>query len=106
MAFGPSRHRAWVVGQRALECWLGSRGRSFWGLLEAVLRRLGAVLKPLGASCGPLGASWGPLGAEGSICHFVVPLLGPSWARLGGLLDRLGGLLGRLDLTEARKGQI
>eukprot|EP00959_Pyramimonas_sp_CCMP1952_P044936 938857-Pyramimonas_sp.AAC.1 len=27
MAFGLSRHRAWVAGQRALDCSLGSRGR-------------------------------------------------------------------------------
>ena len=35
MAFGPSRqsrHRAWVVSQRPLECSLGSRGRSLGGL--------------------------------------------------------------------------
>ena len=36
------------------------------------------------ASLGPLGASWGPLGAEGLVFQFLVPLLGLSWARLGG----------------------
>ena len=54
LAFGPSRHRAWVVGQRPLECSLGSRGRPLGGLLEA-------VLKPLG---GRFGASWGLFGAS------------------------------------------
>ena len=49
MAFGPSRHRAWVVGQRPLGCSLGSRGRHLGGLLEAVLETLGG-LGPLGAS--------------------------------------------------------
>ena len=85
MAFGPSRHRAWVVGQRALECSLGSRGRSLGGLLETVLRRLGgrfgASCGPLGgllgACFGPLGPSWGPLGASWE-------LLGASWESLGG----------------------
>ena len=59
LAFGPSRHRAWVAGQRPLECSLGSRGRPLGGLLEAVLKPLGGSL---GASCGPLGGLWGPLG--------------------------------------------
>ena len=70
VAFGPVRHRAWVVGQRALECWLGSRGRSFWGLLEAVLKRLGGCFE---ASWGLLWASWGPL----------LGLLGASWGPWG-----------------------
>ena len=87
MAFGPSRHRAWVVGQRALECSLGSRGRSLGGLLEAVLRRLrgrlGAVLGPL---VGFLWASWG---------HF----LGPK-KRRG---DRLGPIFGAETFFATRK---
>ena len=44
MAFGPSRHRAWLVGQRDREYLLGSRGRSLGGLCEAVGKCLG---------CGP-----------------------------------------------------
>ena len=34
VAFGPSRHRAWVVGQRPLACSLGSHGRPLWSLWE------------------------------------------------------------------------
>ena len=79
VAFGPSRHRAWVVGQRPLECSLGSRGRPLGGLLEGVLKLLGGGVGAswgvfwaswgppggiLGASWGPVGASWGPLGAS------------------------------------------
>ena len=79
MAFGPSRHRAWVVGLRPLGCSLGSRGRPLGGLLEAVLKPLGAVLEPL---LGLLAASWG--------------LLEASWTLVGGL----GVLSGR----RARKG--
>ena len=58
MAFGPSRHRALVVGHRPLGCSLGCRGRPFGCLLEAVLRPLGARF---GASWGVLGACEGPL---------------------------------------------
>ena len=36
MAVGPSRHRAWVVSQRPLECSLGSRSRSLGGLMAAL----------------------------------------------------------------------
>ena len=70
MAFGPSRHRAWAVVQRPLECSLGSRGRPLGGLLVQ-------VLKPLG---GRFGAFWG--------------LFWASWGPLGGLLGLLGTLLG------------
>ena len=73
VAFGQSRHRAWVVGQSALECSLGSRGRPFGGLFEQVLKPLGgsfgasfgALGGLLGVSWGLLRALWGPLGAEG-----------------------------------------
>ena len=68
-AFGPSRHRAWVVVHRPLGCSLGCRGRPFEGLLEAVLTLPGARF---GASLG--------LGCLGS-------LLGVSWGPLGGLLE-------------------
>eukprot|EP00959_Pyramimonas_sp_CCMP1952_P140787 2946573-Pyramimonas_sp.AAC.1 len=61
LAFGPSRHRVWVVGQRVLEYALGSRGRSLGGLLDTVLKRLGCRF----------GASWGFSWAFGG-----VPLLG------------------------------
>ena len=67
VAFGPSRHRAWVVSQRPLECSLGSRGRSLGGLMAPPLRplggRFGASWGLFWASWEPLGASWGPLGS-------------------------------------------
>ena len=118
-----------VVGQRPLECTLGSRGRSLGGLLETVLKSLGAVVGPPGASFGllgslvgplggllvasgglleaswgPLGASWGLLGAEGSNCPFGSPDWALSWSRLGGLLGRLGGFLGRRGALLGRLG--
>ena len=107
LAFGPSRHRAWVVGQRPLECSFGSSGNEasrgplggsfeaswgpFWGLLGPLLGLfwaswgvMGASWVPLwgflGASWGLLGASWGPLGA--------------SWGPLGAPCGPLAGLLG------------
>ena len=112
VAFGPSSHRAWVVGQGALQCSLGSPGRSlgclkwyFRGLFGAGLGPLGAWFGPLGglfwASWGLLGASWGPLGASrgplrallgppgapGSgnlnFLNFFAPLLAPSGPVLG-----------------------
>ena len=61
-AFGPFRHRAWVVAQRPLECSLGSRGRPLGGLWEAVLRPLGGGFWGfLGPLLDLLGASWGHL---------------------------------------------
>ena len=77
MAFGPSRHRARVMGQRLLVCVSGSRGRPLGGLWKAYLEPLGGRF---GTSWGLFGASWGPLG-------------GPL-GRLGGLLGASGGLLG------------
>ena len=62
MAFGLSRHRAWVVGQRALKSQRGlvvglsgASWRYFGGFLGAVLDPLGAWFGPLGSL---LGASW------------------------------------------------
>ena len=60
--------------------------------LGAVLGRLGGLLGRLEAVLGVLGRSFG----DGWDFQFVVPLLGPSWGRLGALLGRLGRLLGRL----------
>ena len=42
-AFGPSRHRAWAVAQRPLECSLGSRGTSLGGFWAAVLKPIGEM---------------------------------------------------------------
>eukprot|EP00959_Pyramimonas_sp_CCMP1952_P422194 8844238-Pyramimonas_sp.AAC.1 len=98
----------------------GASVRQFGGLLGAVLGLPGPLFGLLGASwgvvgvswglfgasLGPLGASWGLLGAEGSIFQFVVPLLGPSWACLGGLLGRLGRLLDRLGALLGRLGAV
>ena len=129
VAFGQSRHRAWVVGQRPHGCWLGSRGwpvcrgplggsleaswGPFWGLLGphsglvgASWGVLGGSWGPLGASLGPLGASLGHLRAEDSIFQFFVPLLGPCWARLESLLGRLGRFLGRLGASLGRLGAV
>ena len=63
MAFGLSRHRAWLVDKRARGCWWGSRGWPIWGSWETSGARLGVVLGPLGASLSLLGAYLGPLGA-------------------------------------------
>ena len=121
VAFGPSRHRAWVVSQRPLERSLGSRGNEasrgplggrfeaswgpFWGLLGPLLGLLGASWGPWGTSWGPPGASWGPLGAswgrigaENLTFRFVFSLLGPSWGLLGAILGRLGLLWGKREL--------
>ena len=76
---------AWVVGQRALESSLGSRGMSFGGLLKAVLRRLGGLFW---ASWRPLWASWGPFG-------FLGGLMGASWGSPGGSWAILGASWGR-----------
>eukprot|EP00959_Pyramimonas_sp_CCMP1952_P072853 1522519-Pyramimonas_sp.AAC.1 len=51
MAFGPSRHRACVVGRSPQGCFLGS--------LWSALGHLRAVWTPLGSI---LGATWEPLG--------------------------------------------
>ena len=59
VAFGPFRHRAWVVGQRPLECSSGSCGRPLGDLWEVVLRPLGGRF---GASWGFFSVSRGPLG--------------------------------------------
>ena len=75
LSFGPSRHRAWAVGQRPLECSLGSLGKPFGGLLEA-------ALKPLG---GRFGASWGLFWASGGLLGPLGGLLGASW---GSGIDR------------------
>ena len=101
VAFGPSRHRAWVLGQRALQCSLGSPGRPlgclkwyFRGLLGAVSGPLGACFGPLlgllgpawgllGASWGLLGPSWGLLEASWAVLGASWDVLGPSWAPLG-----------------------
>ena len=86
---------------------LGSRLGASWGLFLSLLGpSRGASRGPLGLSWGPLGAFWGPLGAEGSNCRFVVPLLGPSWGRLGTLLGDLGRLLGRLEALLDRLGAL
>eukprot|EP00959_Pyramimonas_sp_CCMP1952_P265926 5560084-Pyramimonas_sp.AAC.1 len=80
LAFGPSRPRAWVVGQSSQGCFLGSHRSALGRLLWVALGLLGSLL---GASWGPLGAFWGPLGA--------------SWEPLGGLLgppSRFWGVLG------------
>ena len=58
--------------------------------LGAVLGRLGGLLGRLEAVLGVLGRSFG----DGWDFQFVVPLLGPSWGRLGALLGGLGALLG------------
>eukprot|EP00959_Pyramimonas_sp_CCMP1952_P260868 5454737-Pyramimonas_sp.AAC.1 len=68
MAFGPSRHRAWVVGQGSPGCFLGSLRSAFGGLLGAVWRPWGSFRGLLGSLLGPLetcGVSWGPLGGRG-----------------------------------------
>ena len=79
MAFGPSRHRAWVVGQSPQGCFLGSLRSALGGLW-------GVVLGPHGSL---LGACWeapvGLLGLPGG-------LLGVSWWLLGGLLGLPGSL--------------
>ena len=82
LAFGPSRHRAWVVGQRPLKCSLGSRGRPLGGLLEQVLKPLGGSL---GASWGFFWGSWGPLGASWGCLAGIWGPLGASWGPSGGL---------------------
>ena len=71
MAFGLSRHRAWVVGQSPQGCFLGSLRRALGGLQGGSFAALGE----------PVGASWGPLGG----------LLEP----LGGISGPPGGVLGR-----------
>ena len=104
---------------------LGSLGRRFGSLLEAVLKPLEVSWGPLGgflrASCGPLGGLLGPLGGllGPRVRNFVscslsgAPLeaflgpswavlgaswrpLGPSWSRLGPSWGPPGGLLGPL----------
>ena len=120
VAFGPSRHRAWVVGQWPLGRSLGSRGMPLEGFLKTGLRLLGSrfgaswgfcwaswgLLGLLGGSWRPLGSSRGLLGAEGSDFRFVFTLLGPSWGRLGTLLGRLGALLGPLGGLLGRLGAV
>eukprot|EP00959_Pyramimonas_sp_CCMP1952_P399110 8362999-Pyramimonas_sp.AAC.1 len=56
VAFGPSRHRAWVVVQRPLGCSLGSRQKPLGGLPEAVWRPLGGLFWSLP------GPFWGLVG--------------------------------------------
>ena len=117
LAFGPFRHRAWVVGMRSRGCSLGSFERPLAGLLEVVSKPLGGYVGaswglfwaswgPLGASWEPLGVFWGRLGAEGSDFRLGLPLLGPSWGRLGALLGRVGSLLGRLGALLGRFGRL
>ena len=77
MAFGPSRHRAWVVVQRPLGCSLGSRG---------------PLLGLLGPPGGLLGASWGGKLELSVRVPPLGPLLGPSWGLIG-LSQTLLGLL-------------
>ena len=73
-AFGPFRHRAWIVAQRSLQCSLGSRRTPLGDFWAAVLKPLGEPFGGLlGSFWGLLGASLGPLGG----------LLGPSWGLLG-----------------------
>ena len=85
VAFGQSRHRALVVGQRPHGRWLGSRGWPLGGLWEAVWGPLGGRF---GASWGLIWAFWGPLGASWGA---LMGLLGPLW----GLLGPPWGILGR-----------
>ena len=115
-AFGPSRHRAWVVGQSPPGCFLGSIRSALGGRWGAVLVPLGGFL---GASWGFLGASWGPLGVFlalpgglsgprarnvrssppsgpplGAVLGASWAVLGlPEWGSFGGFLCRLGSIL-------------
>ena len=97
VAFGPSRHRAWIEGQSPQGCFLGSLRRASRGLLGPVLRPLSWLLGPpgglLGASWGLLGPSWGLLGAS-----WEPPegLLGASWGPLGASWGHLGASWGPL----------
>ena len=125
VAFGLSRHRAWVVGQRPLGCSLGCSleccGWPLGGLLEAVLRPLGCLFW---GSWGPLGALLGPpggllrrkagffsvwcragaplglvLGASWVVLGGSWAVLGPSWRPLGPSWDGLRGSLGHLGAS-------
>ena len=55
MAFGPSRHRAWVVGQSPKRCFLGSLRRALESLFGWPREPLGGLLGALGADLGRLG---------------------------------------------------
>eukprot|EP00959_Pyramimonas_sp_CCMP1952_P437351 9156965-Pyramimonas_sp.AAC.1 len=61
MAFGTSRHRAWVAGLRPLRWLMGSGGRCLGSVLEAVFKPLGGLL---GACCGHFGDTWRPVGGS------------------------------------------
>ena len=79
VVFGPSRHRARLVGQRPLRCLAGS----LWEVFRGPLRPLGGLLE----------ASWG--------------FLGVSWGQLGGILEALlppGGLLAVSGVIMAHEG--
>jgi len=128
MAFGPSRHHAWVVSRRALGGSFGVRGRPLGGFLGAIWRhigcRFGSSVGPLGTLLGPrwgpLGASWGLVGAsrvslgvfgrhleaEGSGVRFVFPLLGPPRGSFGLSRSRLGRRLGRPGVLLGRRGAL
>eukprot|EP00959_Pyramimonas_sp_CCMP1952_P324936 6801227-Pyramimonas_sp.AAC.1 len=98
-AFGPSRHRAWVVGMRPFDI--------HWNLLGRLLASLlGADSKPLGGRFGancrfapppplgpPLGPSWGSPSASWSVLWAPRRHLGPSWRLLAPASARLGALL-------------
>ena len=61
LAFGPSRHRAWVVGQRPIRYSLGSLGevrKLVGGSVEACW---GPDCSFLGDAFGLMGLSWGVL---------------------------------------------
>ena len=122
----PIPPRAWVVGDRPLECSLESRGRHFGGLFEQCLkplggsfggyfRALGGLLGPLGgllgASSGLWGPSWGLLGLSrgGRLDLFIGgpplgSLLGPSRGPLGLSWAPLGPSWGPLGPPQARLG--
>ncbi|CAK0836235.1 unnamed protein product [Prorocentrum cordatum] len=79
MAFGPSCHRACVVGMKPIGCSLGSRGGPPGGLLRA-------SWGPPGASWAPLGASRGPLAGHGALSDELVahfPMMGCALAAAG-----------------------
>ena len=105
MAFGLSRHRAWVVGQSPQGCFLGSLRRALGGLQGGSFAAFG---EPVGASWGPLGGLLGPLGGVSGLpggglgrgarkvgaCPpsgaRLEEFLGPSWA----VLEASGPVLG------------
>ena len=114
LAFGPSRHRVWVVDKRPFRGLFDLFGRPLTDLLEVSWGPLGGIFCLWGGILGHLGVSWGLLEGLLAVSGATLggrvrnvssgsplgPLSGSSWGPSGSAWGRRGpfcDMLGFLD---------